>query len=106
VPDESTGDQVMVAFEWNKDAPAFDAVAFCAFLGQQSDLGTKWAPRYVRITEHLPVTATSKVLKRSLRSERWNVSDPIWIRDRSGNYRLLDEPKREELNSAVGKRVL
>jgi len=106
VPDESTGDQVMVAFEWNKDAPAFDAVAFCAFLAEQSDLGTKWAPRYVRITEQLPVTATSKVLKRSLRSERWNVKDPIWIRDRIGNYRLLDEPKREELNSAVGDRVL
>jgi fatty-acyl-CoA synthase len=79
VPDERTADdQVMAAFELDGDA-AFDADAFGAFLAEQPDLGTKWAPRYVRITT-LPVGATNKIDKRPLRAERWNTDDPVYWR--------------------------
>lgn len=79
VPDERTADdQVMAAFELD-DGQVFDPVAFGAFLAEQADLGTKWAPRYVRITT-LPVGATNKIDKKPLKSERWYTDDPIWWR--------------------------
>ena len=39
------------------------------FLAAQPDLGPKQWPRYVRILDALPRTATNKVLKRELRAE-------------------------------------
>ena len=59
VPDSRTGDQVMAALELEPGV-AFDPGAFTAFLAAQEDLGTKWAPRYVRVVPALPVTATDK----------------------------------------------
>lgn len=83
VPDERTADdQVMVAFEL-ADGAAFDPEGFHAFLDAQPDLGTKWAPRYVRVTT-LPVGATSKLDKRPLQAERWYTSDPIYWRPARG----------------------
>jgi fatty-acyl-CoA synthase len=80
VPDERTiDDQVMAALEVG-DPAAFDADAFDAFLAAQPDLGTKWAPRYVRVMEHLPVGATNKIDKAPLRGTRWVVTDPVWWR--------------------------
>jgi fatty-acyl-CoA synthase len=82
VPDERTADdQVMVAFEMASGT--FDPAAFAAFLDDQPDLGTKWAPRYVRITS-LPVGATNKIDKRALRTERWYTRDPIYWRPGPG----------------------
>jgi fatty-acyl-CoA synthase len=79
VPDSRTGDQVMAAVELEADA-TFDPEAFAAFLVAQADLGTKWAPRYVRIVTALPVTATDKVDKKPLRAAMWNTTDPVWHR--------------------------
>jgi fatty-acyl-CoA synthase len=79
VPDTEVGDQVMAAIQVG-DPHAFDAAAFDAFLSAQRDLGTKWSPRYVRVTTELPVTHTAKVLKRQLRGERWECGDPVWWR--------------------------
>ncbi len=79
VPDEVTGDQVMAALQLREGA-SFDPVGFADFLGAQSDLGTKWAPRYVRISPELPTTETSKVLVRQLRTEAWSCSDAVWVR--------------------------
>jgi len=79
VPDPRTGDQAMAVLEL-ADPGAFDAVAFGDFLEQQSDLGTKWAPRFVRITGRIPLTGSGKVDKRPLRREHWNTSDPVWWR--------------------------
>jgi fatty-acyl-CoA synthase len=62
----------------------FDAGAFDDFLGAQPDLGAKWSPTYVRITE-LPVTATAKIVKRELRAERWECADPVWWRPARGS---------------------
>lgn len=79
VPDEEVGDQVMAALQV-ADPEGFDPVAFDAFLAQQDDMGTKWAPRYVRLSKALPVTQTSKVQKRQLRAERWECDEPVWYR--------------------------
>ncbi len=79
VPDERTADdQIMAAVELEAGVE-FDAEAFGRFLTEQPDLGTKWAPRYVRITT-LPVGATNKVDKRPLRAQRWYTDDPVYWR--------------------------
>jgi fatty-acyl-CoA synthase len=79
VPDSRTGDQVMAAVEMLA-GHTFDPGAFATFLAEQRDLGTKWAPRYVRIVDALPVGATNKIDKRPLRAERWNTTDPLYRR--------------------------
>jgi len=79
VPDPVVGDQVMAALQLRPGA-VFDAEEFAAFIAAQPDFGTKWAPRFVRVCTVLPVTATSKVLVRALRAERWNCADPVWWR--------------------------
>ncbi|WP_433473969.1 AMP-binding protein [Spirillospora sp. CA-142024] len=77
VPDEHVGDQVMAAVAL---APghAFDPSAFTAFLAAQPDLGTKWTPRFLRLIEELPRTPTNKVIKRPLRAEATNTTDPVY----------------------------
>jgi fatty-acyl-CoA synthase len=78
VPDERNAeDQVMAALEM-EDGATFDPAAFAAFLAAQADLGTKWAPRYVRVAERLPVTGTDKTDKKPLRSDAWRAEDPVW----------------------------
>ncbi len=79
VPDAATGDQVMAAIELEPGV-TFDPAAFSSFLSAQPDLGTKWAPRFVRIVAALPVTATDKVDKRPLRQAKWVTTDPVWHR--------------------------
>jgi len=79
VPDAEVGDQVMAAIQV-KSPEAFDPGAFDHFLADQPDLGTKWSPRYVRITRTLPVTHTSKVQKRQLRAQRWECDEPVYFR--------------------------
>ncbi len=53
---------------------------FSEFLAAQPDLSPKWIPRFVRVTESLPSTATQKVLKRVLRHEHWECGDEVWWR--------------------------
>jgi fatty-acyl-CoA synthase len=89
VPAEDVGDDVMAALELRPDAE-FDPAGFDAFLAEQSDLGTKSSPRYVRVMDELPVTETKKVLKRQLRNEAWNTDDPVWARPVRGE---LLQPK-------------
>ena len=107
VPDEHVGDQVMAALEISPGAGAFDPVAIGAFLGDQSDLGTKWAPKYVRLTHDLPKTATSKVVKKGLRAERWKTVDQVWWRPSpTAAYELLTEDQVARLDESVADRVL
>jgi fatty-acyl-CoA synthase len=105
VPDPVTGDQVMAALQLRPGA-VFDPVAFASFLADQPDMGTKWAPRFVRVAETLPITATSKVLVRSLRAERWSGADPVWwAPDRPGvGYRILTPADAARLDRAVAGR--
>jgi hypothetical protein len=65
--------------------------------GHQEDLGTKWAPRFVRLVDQIPLTGTNKVDKRPLRSRPGSPTDPVWWRPFVGrgaegtesSYRLL-----------------
>jgi fatty-acyl-CoA synthase len=103
VPDPVVGDQVMAALQL-RPGTTFDAEAFGSFLAAQSDLGTKWAPRFVRVCPELPITATSKVLVRALRSERWNGSDPMWWRPGrapDASYQALGQADVGELEGSI-----
>ena len=75
VPDPVTGDQVMATI-----AGSFEPVAFAGFLAAQPDLGTKMAPRFVRVVERMPVTATNKIHRAGLRREGVRCADPVWWR--------------------------
>ncbi len=79
VPDARSGDQVMAAVEL-LPGREFDPEDFVAFLGAQPDLGTKWAPAFVRVTSALPQTASGKVTKGPLRLEGWWRSGTVFHR--------------------------
>jgi fatty-acyl-CoA synthase len=78
-PDPRTGDEVMAAIELRPGAE-FDPAEFGSFLASQPDLGTKWAPRFVRVISSMPLTATNKLDKAPLRRAGWNVADPMFWR--------------------------
>jgi fatty-acyl-CoA synthase len=99
VPDTRTADdQVLAAIEV-ADGEAFDPDAFARFLADQPDLGTKWAPRYVRVTA-LPATGTGKVDKAPLRTQGWSTDDPIWWRPGTAlTYVPLTDDDRADLDA-------
>ena len=98
VPDPRSGDQVMAAFEM-LPGRAFDPVEFGTFLSTQPDLGTKWAPSFIRVAQGLPQTASGKVTKAPLRAEGWwRGDDPIFRRQGPGlTYAPMDDADRLEL---------
>ncbi|MEU2950246.1 AMP-binding protein [Streptomyces xanthochromogenes] len=79
VPDPVTGDQVMAALSL-REGLDFDPSGFAEFLSAQTDLGTKMAPRFVRVLAGLPVTATNKVRRGVLREEGFWSGGPVWWR--------------------------
>ena len=79
VPDEVVGDAVVAAILMEPGV-SFDAARFGEFLAAQPDLGTKWAPRYVRVVAAFPMTETNKVLKRHLVLEGLATPDSLWHR--------------------------
>jgi fatty-acyl-CoA synthase len=103
VPDAEVGDQGMAALTLRPGA-RFDAGAFAAFLAAQADLGTKQAPRYVRIAAALPSTQTNKILKRALRRERWECADPVWLRTEQGSYRRLTDADVAQIRARFRER--
>ncbi|MFE1950158.1 AMP-binding protein [Streptomyces sp. NPDC059524] len=97
VPDPVTGDQVMATVAL-RDGAAFDPLAFGEFLLAQGDLGTKMAPRFVRVVERMPVTATNKVRRGELRREGfWSGGELWWRPPGEATYRPLTEKDRDEL---------
>jgi fatty-acyl-CoA synthase len=79
VADDSSGDQVMVALVLTQPITPHD---FEAFLAEQPDLSPKARPRFVRIVDTLPRTATNKVLKRTLRAD--GSAPATWVRAERG----------------------
>jgi fatty-acyl-CoA synthase len=77
VPDPAVGDQVMAALVMMPGAE-FSVGKFRAFLSEQTDLGPKQWPSYVRVGTTLPRTATFKVIKRQLSAEGLDCADPVW----------------------------
>ena len=100
VPDPRSGDEVMATLELRPGA-VFDPDGFAAFLGAQPDLGTKWPPRYVRLSPGLPLTATGKITKATLRAEGWDCADPVLWSERRAElrYRPLTEADRRALRA-------
>jgi fatty-acyl-CoA synthase len=95
VPDPASGDQVMAVLEMAPGHP-FNPEEFAEFLGAQADLGTKWAPRFVRVTPAIPVVGHGKVDKKPLRRDAWLSDDPIWWRrDRSLVYVPFTDSDRD-----------
>jgi fatty-acyl-CoA synthase len=104
VPDTVVGDQVMATLLLH-EGRTFHPEGFTEFLAGEEDLGTKWAPRYVRVTDSLPVTATTKVLKRVLRNEGWHCDEPVWWRPgKNAAYRRLEPDDIAELDRVIAER--
>ena len=79
VPDDRAGDQVAAALILSVP---LGPTEFEEFLDAQLDLSPKERPRYVRLVDDLPKTATHKVLKRELTAQ--GAADATWIRDERG----------------------
>ena len=97
VPDDPVGDRVMVALELRSGAD-FDPAQFDAFLAEQPDLGPKWVPAFVRITDELPKLASMKIDKQRLRREAWRVEPAFWRPGKGEQLRLLTAADRERLD--------
>jgi fatty-acyl-CoA synthase len=77
IPDPNVGDRVMAALV-PADGCSFDIDDFRRFLTEQTDLGPKQWPSFVRIAGSLPRTETFKVLKRRLAAEALGCDDPVF----------------------------
>ncbi|WP_127782347.1 AMP-binding protein [Rhodococcus sp. X156] len=100
VPDPRSGDQVMAALEV-ADLDDFDPAELATFLGAQDDLGSKAAPRFVRVSLSLPMTGSNKVLKRTLQGERWRCDEPVyrWVGRGAPTYTLMSEADKDALDA-------
>ncbi|MEN8705436.1 MAG: fatty-acid--CoA ligase FadD1 [Nocardioides marinisabuli] len=84
VPDERVGDQVMAAVVLEDEA-GLTPQELEEFLAAQPDLSPKAWPRYVRINDDLPSTATNKVLKRKLVAQGVSAGGgTLWTREERG----------------------
>jgi fatty-acyl-CoA synthase len=102
VPDPDVGDQVMAAIQPHEADTEFDPAGFMAFLCDQPDMGTKWMPKFVRVSTAMPKTETNKVLKRVMATQMWETSDPVWIRE-GDLYRAVTDEDRASLRKAFAK---
>ncbi|AKK26542.1 fatty-acid--CoA ligase FadD1 [Mycobacterium sp. EPa45] len=91
VPDERVGDQVMAAVVL-RQGESLTPAQFEEFLAAQPDLSPKAWPRFVRINDDLPQTATNKVLKRELSAAGVTAGGGVlWERGaRETSYRVVD----------------
>ncbi len=98
VPDARSGDQVMAAIEVS-EVENFDVADFASFISAQDDLGTKSAPRFLRISTELPVTGSNKILKRQLQQQYWRCEDSIFRWEGRGkpSYSLMTEKDKDAL---------
>ncbi|HEU4359917.1 MAG TPA: AMP-binding protein [Mycobacterium sp.] len=99
VPDPRSGDQVMAAIEV-ADPDAFDVDEFAGYLSAQGDLGSKGAPRFLRVSKSLPVTGSNKVLKRNLQAERWQTDEPVfrWVGRGAPEYHQMSADDKRSLD--------
>jgi len=99
VPDPLAGDQVMAVLEM-VEGREFTSKQFAEFLSAQSDLGTKWSPRFVRVTGSIPVVGHGKIDKKPLRRQAWLTTDPVWWRPpRSQVFTPMTDADRDGLRA-------
>ncbi|MFI0479100.1 AMP-binding protein [Actinomadura sp. 9N215] len=108
VPDPRSGDQVMAAIEI-PDGVEFDDLDLPAFLAAQDDLGTKGAPRFVRVSHALPTTGSGKLKKKEMQLEGWRTADPVhrWAGRGTPEYTLMTDADKAALRAeftAAGRR--
>ncbi|WP_425833343.1 AMP-binding protein [Streptomyces fractus] len=104
VPDPVAGDQVMATLALHEGL-TFDPDRFDAFLRSQPDLGTKMSPRFIRVVERIPVTATNKVRRGELRREGfWSGGELWWRPPGDAVHRRLTGHDRERLAAAYRER--
>ena len=75
----------------------FDDLSIEIFFQDQSDLGKKSLPRYIRVTDAMPTTASNKVVKRDLRAQGWECEDPVWVRDHNNKFKYIDDEFRQKI---------
>ncbi|WP_269453141.1 AMP-binding protein [Yinghuangia sp. ASG 101] len=97
VPDDPVGDRVMAAIELRTGA-RFDPTDFDRFLSAQPDLGPKWIPAFVRVTDELPKLASMKIDKMRLRREAWQTDSIFWRPAKNHPLRPLTTPDRTHLS--------
>jgi fatty-acyl-CoA synthase len=99
VPDEHVGDQVMAAIVL-QDTADLAPEEFGEFLSRQTDLSPKAWPRHVWLTDHLPTTATNKILKRELTARGSTPSGGVlWHRvGRTHTYQRVDRRTDDRLS--------
>jgi fatty-acyl-CoA synthase len=94
VADPHSGDQVLAVVE----TASFDPQRFDDWLREQPDLGTKWAPRFIRVTSRLPTVSLDKTDRKRIRRDGWDTTDPVWWKPvRDDTYRLLTDHDRDTL---------
>lgn len=97
VPDPRTGDQVMCTLQM-RPGMEFEPAAFAEHLDRQADMGTKWRPRFVRVTQEVPTTGSNKVAKPVLRRAGWRTTDPVfWRPERESGFELMDDAAKTQL---------
>jgi fatty-acyl-CoA synthase len=101
VPDEKLGDRVMAALEL-RDGAAFDSGAFDAFMRSQPDMGTKWLPSFMRVSNELPKLASLKLDKQRLRREAWRVDTVAWRPGKGDKLRPLSDEDRRRIDPLLG----
>ncbi len=93
VPDEHVGGDAVMAAAVLQDDAVLTPESFAEQLAAQADLSPKAWPRYVRIADDLPTTATNKILKRTLKQEGATAGHgTLWVR----------EPRSQTYGEAVG----
>ncbi len=103
VPDPQSGDQVLAAVE-PTEGVTFDPEGLSRWLSEQADLGTKWAPRFVRVCQRLPQTGNDKIDRRLVKEQAWLTDDPVWWRPgRETTYRLLSDDDRAALRAEFAR---
>ena len=105
VPDAESGDQVMAALVLGRGA-AFDGAAFASWLDGQPDLSPVWRPRYLRVADVLPQTATNKVLVRELMRQKVRLDlvapDRVFVRPRGApSFRPFTADDEDALRRAL-----
>ena len=83
VPDERSGDQVAAALVLRDDLGPDELERF---LDEQADLSPKARPRYIRLVDELPRTATHKVIHRELTAA--GTTGVTWTREERGSRYL------------------
>ncbi|HUR15132.1 MAG TPA: AMP-binding protein [Mycobacteriales bacterium] len=95
VPDPTAGDQVMAAVV---PGEGFDPQQLLDWFAVHPDSAKPWVPRYVRVSQDLPRTATGKLVVRQLASRRWD-GDDVWVRD-GATVRPMTDTDRAALEAA------